>query len=134
MSIDGLNFFIIHSSAVVPQVEPYNFTELAAFNDRDLGALIVRQNGTSLMFSVHVIADPCPYITWSFNGTRLELSNEMISYNNSCIEDSTRSPNWIFTLNVVLTAATSGNYSAYFTNIAGTTVLPMTYFTIPGMS
>ena len=86
------------------------------------------------MFSVHVIADPCPDITWSFNGTRLGLSNETFDV---CIEVRTpgaRSPNWIFTLNVVLTAATSGNYSARFTNIAGTTVLPKTYITIPSMS
>ena len=122
----------IHS-LVFPQVRPYNFTELNAFDDQEVGALIVRPNGTIVNFSVDVVADPCPVIIWSFDGTKLGLSNETVRYNNACIETGSRSTNWTFTLTVLLTEATSGNYSASFTNVVGTTFLPRTYLTIPGI-
>ena len=109
-------------------MQPYNFTQ----PDQDLGALIVRPNGTILVFSVDVVADPCPDIIWSFNSIRLGPSNKTFTYNNVCTEAGTGSPTWTFTLNVTLTAATSGNYSASFTNIAGTAFLPKTYLTISG--
>lgn len=114
-------------------MQPYNFTKLDAFDDQDLGALIVRDNGSYVIFSVDVVADPCPNVEWSLNGTRLGPSNETITYNSTCIESYSRSPNWTFSLNVTLTAATSGSYSASFSNVAGTTFLPKTYITIPGM-
>lgn len=107
-------------------------TALNAFDDRDLGALIVRDNGSIVNFSVDVVADPCPVIVWFFNGTRLGLSNETFTYNNACAEAGTSSPNWTFTLSVLLTAATSGSYTATLTNIAGSVSLPKAYFTLPG--
>jgi hypothetical protein len=114
-------------------VLPYSFSQLNAFNDRDLGALIVQDNGTIINFWVDVVADPCPDIIWLFNGTQLGPSNETFTYNNPClnaVEGS--SPNWRFTLDVMLTDGTSGSYTATFTNIAGTTpLLPPAYFTIP---
>ena len=114
---------------------PYNFTKLGAFNDQDLGALFVRDNGSIVTISVDVVADPCPDILWSFNGTRLGSSNKTFAYNNACITtmSTIRSPNWTFFLNVTLTESTSGYYSASFTNVAGTIFLPRTYITIPGM-
>ena len=112
---------------------PYNFTKLGAFNDQDLGALIVKDNGSIGTVSVDVVADPCPNVLWSFNGTRLGSSNEIFAYNNACIMTGTKSPNWTFFLNVTLTETTSGYYSASFTNVAGTAFLPRTYITIPGM-
>jgi hypothetical protein len=114
-------------------VQPYNYTKLGAFNDRDLGALIVRDNGSIVTVSVDVVADPCPDVLWSFDGSRLGSSklNETFAYNNACIRTGTRSSNWTFFLNVTLTEITSGYYSASFTNVAGTTVLPRTYITIP---
>ena len=123
------------SFSVFPQVEPYNFTELDAFDDQELGALIVKPNDTILMFSVDVVADPCPDITWSFNGSRIGPSNVTFTYNNACIQAGTgnHNNNWTFTLKFLLTAATSGNYSASFTNVAGMTLLPRTYLTVPGM-
>ena len=113
-------------------MQPYNFTELDAFNDRDLGAIFTRDNGSPVSFFVDVIADPCPNIEWIFNGARLGPSNGTFMYNNPCIEADARRPNWMFTLNVVLTAATSGSYSANLTNIVGSTS-PKAYFTSPGM-
>ena len=112
---------------------PYNFTELGAFDDRDLGALIVQDNATIVNFFVDVVADPCPDITWFFNGTQLGPVNSIFTYSNPCVGATEgSSPNWRFTLNLTLTEVTSGSYSASFTNIAGTTQLPPAYFTIPG--
>ena len=114
-------------------MQPYNFIELDAFDDRDLGALIVRNNGSIVNFSVDVVADPCPDVVWILNDTRLGPSNETFRYSSSCAETSTIGPNWTFTLNVSLTSETSGWYKANFTNIAGSTQSPKIYFTIPGM-
>ena len=113
---------------------PYNFTELGAFDDRDLGALIVQNNGTTVNFFVDVRADPCPDITWFFNGTPLGPSNGTFMYNNACAAADAMSPNWRFTLTVPsLTEDTSGSYTASFSNRNGTTELPTpAYFTIPG--
>ena len=110
---------------------PYNFSKLDILDDREVGALIVRDNGTTASFSVDVVADPCPDVVWSFNGIRLEPSNE--TYYNTCMGAVTRGRNWTFTLDVVLMESTSGSYSASFTNIAGTTSLPNVYITIPGI-
>ena len=116
------------------EVVPYNFTQLGAFNDRDLGALIVQDNATNINFWVDVMADPCPEVTWLFNGTQLGPSNEMFTYNDPCrnaVQGS--SPYWRFNLVVMLMDRTSGSYTATFTNIAGITTLPTpAYFTIPG--
>ena len=115
---------------MIPEV---HFTEFDGFDDRDLGVIFTKDNGSILNFSVEVVADPCPSVEWIFNGTRLEVSDTIV-FNNPCVEDSqARSHNWTFTLNITVVRATSGNYSAKFTNIAGTTILPKSvYFTIPG--
>ena len=128
---ESLNFIFL---PVQPEVVPYNFTELGAFDDRDLGALIVQNNATIVNFFVDVRADPCPNINWFFNGTQFGPSDETFMYSNPCIAADARSPNWRFTLTVpLLTEDTSGSYTASFTNIAGTTKLPTpVYFTIPG--
>ena len=110
---------------IVPiEVVPYNFMELLAFNDR----------ATTVNFYIDVVADPCPEIIWFFNGTQLGPSNSTFTYSNACADAvQGSSPNWRFTLDVVLTEDTSGSYTARFTNIAGTTELPIpAYFTIPG--
>ena len=134
--IIGLCFkpFSIFQNIVLPRVVPYNFTELGAFDDRDLGTLIVQDNGTTVNFFVDVEADPCPDITWFFNSIRLGPSNSTFTYNNACanaVQGS--SPNWRFTLTVALTEDTSGSYTANLTNKAGMTQLPRpAYFTLPG--
>ena len=129
-SYNGVNY----THPVSPQVQPYNFIKLGAVSDRDLGALIVKDNGSTVSFSADVVADPCPNIMWSFNGTRLGPSNETFTYNNACLGAATRDHVWTFTLGVMLIVSTSGKYSASFSNIAGTTSLSKLYFTIPGMS
>ena len=68
---------------VLPQVQPYNVTNLDAFEDRELGALFTRDNGSTVSFFVDVVADPCPDVVWSFNGIRLGPSNETFTYNNA---------------------------------------------------
>ena len=103
-----------------------------AFNDRDLGILIVRDDGSTVNLSVDVVADPCPEIVWFFNGTRLGPSNETFTYNNACAEADASGPNWTFTLSVLLTPSTTGSYTANLTNIAGSESLPKAYFTLPG--
>ena len=112
---------------------PYNYTNLNAFDDRDLGALIVMNYGSTVRMSVDVVADPCPDVVWTFNGAALGPSNDTIMYNNPCKAVGGISHIWMYTLNVVLTSETSGQYSAIFTNIAGTTSLPEAYITVPGM-
>ena len=124
---------IFNYLTVLPQVQLY--TDLTAFDDRDLGTLFVRENGSSVNLLVNIIADPCPAVVWSFNGIHLGPSNATFTYNNACSEAGAMSLEyrWTFTLDVVLTAATSGQYTATFVNIAGTTPLPRIYFAIPGM-
>ena len=120
--------------SVVAQVVPYNFTALGAFDDRDLGALIVQDSGTVVNFWVDVIADTCSVITWFFNGTQLGPSNETFTYDDPCHNAAPgSSPNWRFNLAVMLMDRTSGSYTATFTNIAETVTLPTpAYFTVPG--
>ena len=114
-------------------MRPLNFTKLGAVDDRDVGALIVRNSGNTVRFSVDVVADPCPDVVWKFYATALGSSNNTFMYNNPCIEADSRSLNHSFILNVVLTDTTSGRYSANFTNVAGSALLPRAYITIPGM-
>ena len=114
-------------------MQHYNDSEFNVFDDRTVGALIVMSSGSTVSFFVDVLADPCPSVVWSFNGTVLGSSNDTITYNNPCREGASKSLIWTYTLNVVLTSDTSGQYLASFTNVAGTTFLPMAYFTIPGM-
>ena len=117
----------------MPNVRPLNFTELDAVDDRDLGALIVRDNGSIISFSVNVVADPCPNVVWILNSTALGPSNSTFIYNNACRAVHGRNSIWTFSLSMVLTSKTSGKFSANFTNIAGTAILLGAYFTVPGM-
>ena len=115
-------------------MQPLNFAELDAVNDRDVGALIVRNSGSTVRFSVDVVADPCPDVVWKFKGMALGPSDNTFMYNNPCIETGGRNLVWTFIMNVELTLVTSGRYKANFTNFAGSALLPKTYFTIPSMS
>ena len=118
---------------VSPQVQPLNFTELGAVDDRYVGALIVKNSSDNVSFFVDVEAYPCPNVMWSLNGIALGPSNNTFMYNNPCIRINTCDRIWTFTLNVVLTSATSGYYMANFTSVIGTASLPRTYMTIPSM-
>ena len=118
---------------VSPIVKPLNLTELGALEDQDVGVLIVENTNSTVTFFVDIEADPCPIVVWSLNGIGLEPINDTISYDNPCIESDGSNFIWTFTLNVVLTSETSGQYMANFTNCIGTTSLPRTYITIPSM-
>ena len=118
----------------MPKVSPDNFTDLGVVSDRYVGDLIVRDSGNTVTFSVDVVADPCPNVTWIFDSIKLGPSNDIVTYNNPCMSADARSPSWTFTLDVRLLAVTSGSYSASFSNIAGTTHVHIAYLTIPGMS
>ena len=115
---------------LAPQVQPLNFTELGAVDDQYVGTLIVKNSGSTVRFSVDVEAYPCPSVVWSLDGITLGPSNSTFAYNDPCIETGDRIFTWTFTLNVVLTLATSGCYMATFTNDHGSTSLPRTYITI----
>ena len=130
-----LCFCLIHNShSAIPQVQWHNYAELNAVDDRDLGTLIVMNSGSVVSLSIDVVADPCPDVAWTFNGTALELNNYYnIIYNNPCTQAGDRNFTWTYTLNVVLTPETSGQYLANFTNIAGISFLPKAYLTIPSM-
>ena len=91
----------------------------------------MRENGSVANFYVDLVADPCPTVQWSFNGTMLGPTNDTFSYNDPCNEPGATSPNWRFMLDVLLSENTSGPFSAEFTNIAGAVSLPSAYFTIP---
>ena len=125
---------IYHKIIVIPQVQPYNYSEFhTSFDDPDIGVLFVLNSSSTVRLSVDILADPCPSVEWSLNGTALDPSNNtIITYNNPCIEGAGSSLVWTYTLNVVLTSDTSGQYLANFTNIAGTVFLPKTYLTVPG--
>jgi hypothetical protein len=114
-------------------VQPYDFDELGAFDDRDLGALFTAMDNSSVVsFSASVMADPCPSIEWIFNDTVLRM-NDFIAFNNPCM-GVIRGLNWTFTLNVTITSTTSGSYTANLSNIAGTIQLPKAlYFTLAGI-
>lgn len=112
-------------------MKPLNLTRLGALEDQDVGILIIKSINSTVNFFVDVVADPCPNVVWSLNGTALGPINNTFSYNNPCVGGS--SFIWTFTLNVILTSETSGQYMANFTNCNGTTSLPRTYITIPSM-
>ena len=114
-------------------MQPYNFDELGAFDDRDLGALFTAMDHDSIVsFSVNVMADPCPSIEWIFNDSVLRM-NDFITFNNPCV-GVVRGLNWTFTLNVTVTSTTSGSYTANLSNIAGTIQLPKPiYLTLAGI-
>ena len=67
---------------VHPEIVPYNFTELNAFNDCDLGALIVQENATTTNFFVDVVADLCPNMKF-FLGNFSNLIVKCFLYTNS---------------------------------------------------
>ena len=136
--IQSVNIYILFMMyVVIPQVQRCSYSELNVSNDRDVGALIIMNSGSTVSLSVDVLADPCPSVVWGLNSIVLEPNNydyNTITYNDPCIEENNiLNLIWTYTLNVVLTSETSGHYLANFTNIAGTTSLHKVYITIPGM-
>ena len=103
-----------------------------AASDRIEGTVIVADSGTpNVTVVVEVASDPCPEVQWSINGTIITDNSANYFFNNPCGVNS--SP-YNFTITIAsLTLATSGQYSAVFSHLAGSTTLPGLYVTVPGM-
>ena len=115
-------------------VQPLTATNPTAVTDRLVGNLIVAEPLTlDLVVTAMVDSDPCPTVQWSFMG--IDITNgAMYTMNDPCADSAAQSP-YPFTLTIAnLTSATSGEYSAVFTNeiLATSTVLPDLFVTVPG--
>ena len=117
---------------VSPTALAFNETAIGAVRDRQVGTLFMGDFGTMVTVPVSVEADPCPSVQWSFKDSNI-ASGDQYTITNPCSDVNAESP-FTFMLTVTnLTIETSGNYSAIFTNLAGSGVLPDLYITIPGI-
>ena len=124
------NISLFHYT-VAPTALAFNETAIGAVRDRQVGALIMGDFGTMVTVPVSVEADPCPSVQWSFKGSNI-VNGDQYTITNSCSDVNAVSP-YTFMLTVTnLTNETSGVYSATFTNLAGSGVLPDLYITVPG--
>ena len=118
---------------VAPIALAFNETAIAgAVRDRQVGTLIMGDFGTMVTVPVSVEADPCPSVQWSFKDSNI-TNGDKYTITDPCSDVNVESP-FTFMLTVTnLTIETSGSYSATFTNLAGSGVLPDLYITIPGI-
>ena len=121
---------IILFLSVSPVITDLTATNPMAASDRIEGTVIVADSGTpNVTVVVEVASDPCPEVQWSINGTNI---NDSANYfiNNPCGANSSL---YNFTITIAnLTLDTSGQYSAVFSHLAGSTTLPGLYVTVPG--
>ena len=104
-----------------------------AVADRLVGTLIVQPEDTAnFAVMVTVTSDPCPTVQWSFEDT--DISNgDMYQVDDPCAVEAAQSP-YTYTLTITnLNSTTSGQYSAVFSHLGGSTTLPRLYVTVPGM-
>ena len=122
--------FIIACCVVSPRPIPFNLTAIGGVRDRQVGTLFVRDFGSEVTVSIEVEADPCPSVQWSFGDSTISNGDDY-TISNPCTGPG-GSP-FTYSLTVRnLTNASSGAYSAMFTNLAGSASLPPLYITIPG--
>jgi hypothetical protein len=107
-------------------------TNSMATNDRLEGVVIVADPGTpNVVVTVEVTSDPCPDVEWSFGSSTIGDNSPDFTFNNPCVPELS-SP-YTFTLTIAsLTSATSGLYSAEFSNFFRSTPLPRLLVTVPG--
>ena len=118
---------------VPPTALAFNETEIAeAVRDRQVGTLFVGGFGTMVTVPVSVEADPCPSVQWSFKDSNI-ANGDQYTITNPCSDTNAASPFTLMLTVTNLTIETSGNYSATFTNFAGSSILPDLYITIPGI-
>ncbi len=124
--------YSISHYTVPPTALAFNETAIAeAVRDRQVGTLFMGDFGTMVTVPVYVEADPCPSVQWSFKDSNI-ANGDQYTITNPCSDVNAVSP-FTFMLTVTnLTIETSGNYSAIFTNLAGSSILPDLYITIPG--
>ena len=115
-----------------PVVIDFTSTNLMVVSDI-VGPYISADSGTAnLMVTLDVVSDPCPSVRWGFDGTDITNDSPGYSINNPCGGGST--PPFTFTITIAnLTSATSGRYSAVFSNPAFGSTLFHLVVTIPGI-
>ena len=86
--------------------------------------------GQVTLFAV-VTADPCPTVQWRLNGSVVTNGgNYMIG--NPCSTAPAGTTSFDFTLQINANSATTGTYTATFTNQAGSANMQEVYVTPPG--
>ncbi len=80
---------------------------------------------------VSVEAHLCPSVQWSFKGLNIAHGDDYTITNPCSVADAESPFTFMLTVNN-LTNETSGSYSATFSNLAGSGILPGLYITIPG--
>ena len=102
--------------------------------DDIVGSLIFQpSNTTNQVISLIVNSDLCPIVLWSFEGTPITEANSDYILSDPCGIDAGVGDN-VYTFNltiVTLTEATSGQYTAEFSHLVGSTITS-TYVTLPG--
>ncbi|XP_064407682.1 hemicentin-2-like [Halichondria panicea] len=79
---------------------------------------------------VSVEAHLCPSVQWSFKGLNIAHGDDYTITNPCSVADAESPFTFMLTVNN-LTNETSGSYSATFSNLAGSGILPGLYITIP---
>ena len=104
-----------------------------AVADRLVGTLIVQPvDIANFAVTVMVTSDPCPTVQWSFDGSDIS-AGDMYQVDDPCADEAAQSP-YTYTLTIAnLNLTTSGEYSAVFSHLGGSTTLPRLYVTVPGM-
>ncbi|XP_064396459.1 hemicentin-1-like [Halichondria panicea] len=130
VSEDNAAWLLEVRAPAAPIALAFNETAIGAVRDRQVGTLFVGDFGTMITVPVSVEADPCPSVQWSFKDSNI-ASGDQYTITNPCSDVNAASP-FTFMLTVTnLTIETSGNYSATFSNLAGSGVLPDLYITVP---
>ena len=102
-----------------------------AVADRNDGTLIVVNPLSNVIVNVSLNADPCPGVVWSLNGSTI-FSNKRYTISDPCSAGA-QAFSFTFTLTIAgITFNTSGQYSAVFTNTAGSTQHLSLVVTVPG--
>ena len=104
-------------------------TNPTAVEDRLDGTVIIANPGSRITVTVQVTADPCPTVEWSLNDNIL-MNDSMHSISDPC---SIVAQIFSFTLTINnFSLPQSGQYSAIFSNLGGSTPLPGLTVTVPG--
>ncbi|XP_064396883.1 hemicentin-1-like [Halichondria panicea] len=130
VSEDNAAWLLEARAPAAPTALAFDETVIGAVRDRQVGTLFMGDFGTMVTVPVSVEADPCPSVQWSFKGSNI-ANGDQYTITNPCSDVNAVSP-YTFMLTVTnLTNETSGAYSAIFSNLAGSRVLPDLYITVP---
>ena len=93
--------------------------------------LVARRVGGTVTLYAEVVADPCPTIQWSLNGSAVSSGGDYL-IGNPCSNSPAGTTSFNFTLSITATTRTAGMYNAALNNPAGTTEVPDVFVTPPG--